>query len=378
MYCFGVFRCMLLKKQGQARPLQTAFHREVFMLDSIQAPLDAFPEGVVQLQDGVVVSANAMARHYLPQLEAGRPCPEFLTLPRESPVGAGTFTAGPAVFTYSCTATREGQVVLFRPAPQTALTDRQLEGVLYQLRTLLGEVLAEVGPATAAPGIQVPADAFSKSFHRLFRLVGNLEYMQQAAGEEGVLFHPVTMDLDGLCRHVVQQAYPLLKEVGVELEYEPAQNGLLIPGDPELLQQLLLELISNAARAAGEGRVTLALRRQGERALLSVSNNGPLPNTQQIAALFQQGGGTDLPQPGQGAGLGLPIARHIVTLHKGALLVEWGRSAPSVVLSLPTGPLDGRLSVHTPTLQRDGGLDPVLTRLSDLLPPRLFGMEGLD
>ena len=98
----------------------------------------------------------------------------------------------------------------------------------------------------------------------------------------------------------------------------------------------------------------------------------------QYSALFQQGGNEELPLPGQGAGLGLPIARHIVALHKGSLLVEWGQSAPSVVLSLPTGPLDGRVSVHTPTLQRDGGLDPVLTELSDLLPPYLFGMEGLD
>ena len=348
------------------------------MVDSIQALLDAFPEGIVRLRSGVVVSANAMARHYLSQVEPGRPCPEFLSLPRSGPMGAGTFAAGPAVYTYSCAVSREEQILLFRPAPQTALTDRQLEGVLYQLRTLLGEVLAEVGPATAAPGTPGSAYADSKSFLRLFRLVGNLEFMQQAAGAEGVLFRPVIMDLDGLCRHVVQQAYPLLKEVGVELEYEPAQTGLLIPGDPELLQRLLLGLISNAARAAGEGRVTLTLRRQGERALAAVSDNGPLPDQRQIAALFQQGGNEELPLPGQGAGLGLPIARHIVALHKGSLLVEWGQSAPSVVLSLPTGPLDGRVSVHTPTLQRDGGLDPVLTELSDLLPPYLFGMEGLD
>lgn len=348
------------------------------MLDLIQTLLDTFPEGVVQLREGTVVFANAMARHYLPQLEPGRPCPGFITLPHTGPSGAGVFTAGPVSYTYSCTAGQEEQTVLFRPAPQTALTSRQLEGVLSQLRALMGEILAEVGPATAAPGIPIPADAFSKSFHRLFRLVGNLEFMQQAAGEEGVLFRPTTMDLDGLCRHVVRQAYPLLEEIGVALEYEPAQTGLLIPGDPELLQRLLLGLIGNAARAAGEGRVTLTLRRQGERALAAVSDNGPLPGPQQIAALFQQGGGEDLPLPGQGAGLGLPIARHIVALHRGALLVEWGQSAPSVVLSLPTGPLDGRASVRTPILQRDGGLDPVLTELSDLLPPERFGLEGLD
>lgn len=348
------------------------------MLDSIQALLDVFPEGVVQLREGRVSFANAMARHYLPQLEPGQPCPSFFTLPRSGPSGAGVFTAGPAAYTYSCSSLPEGQTILFRPTPQTALTARQLEGVLVQLRSLLGEILAEVGPATASPGAPIPADAFSKSFHRLFRLMGNLEFMQQAAGEEGVLFRPVTMDLDGLCRHVVRQAYPLLRDVGVELEYEPAQTGLLIPGDPELLQRLLLGLIGNAARAAGEGRVTLTLRRQGERALACVSDNGPLPDPKQIAALFQQGGGEDLPLPGQGAGLGLPIARHIVALHKGSLLVEWGQSAPSVVLSLPTGPLDGRVGVQTPALQRDGGLDPVLTELSDLLPPDLFGLEGLD
>ena len=170
------------------------------MLDFIQTLLDTFPEGAVQLREGAVVFANPMARHYLPQLEPGRPCPGFITLPHTGPSGAGIFTAGPASYTYSCTAGPEEQTVLFRPAPQTALTSRQLEGVLSQLRALMGEILAEVGPATATPGIPIPADAFSKSFHRLFRLVGNLEFMQQAAGEEGVLFRPTTMDLDEIGR----------------------------------------------------------------------------------------------------------------------------------------------------------------------------------
>lgn len=348
------------------------------MLDSIQALLDAFPEGVVQLRGETVLAANAMARRYLPRLEPGAPCPASVSLPRNGSEGAGAFAEGGGVYTYSCTKNGTEWIILFRPAPQTALTGGQMEGVLAQLRALLGEVLAEVGPATVEDA-KVPAAAFGKSFHRMLRLVGNVDYLQRAAGEEKNFFHPVTMDLEGLCRDTVRRAYPLLKEAGVELDYESSQSGLLIPGDPELLQRLLLELIANAARAAGEGRVTLALRRQGERALLSVSHNGPLPDSRQITALFQQEGNSgDLPLPGQGAGLGMSIARDVVSLHQGSLLVEWGQSAPAVVLSLPVGPSERRLSVRTPAFQRDGGLDPVLIQLSDLLPAHVFGLEGMD
>ena len=215
------------------------------MLDSIRSLLDTFPEGVVQAREGAVLEANAMARHYLPLLVPGAPVPEQLVLPQAGAMGAGTFSAGPARYTYSCTSTGGEELILFRPAPQTALTGRQMDGTLYQLRALLGEILAEVGPATASPQEPVDAGAFAKSFHRLFRLVGNLEYLQEAAEGDGLLFRTVTMDLEDLCRQTVAQARPLLQEAGIALELESTGRSLLIPGDPELLRRLLLGLIAN-------------------------------------------------------------------------------------------------------------------------------------
>lgn len=348
-----------------------------FMLDSIQSLLDAFPEGAVQVREGAVISANAMARNYLPPLSAGAPLPPCLILPEGEDTGAGSFTYQEACYTYSCASNQDGQLILFRPAPQTALTGRQLTGAIQQLRLLLGEVMAEVGPATL-PGGKLPAAEFSKSMHRLFRLVGNLDFLDQAAGEAGVPFRPVTMDLAGLCSHTVQLAGPLLKEAGVALGLKSSSTGMLIPGDPELLQKLLLALISNAAREAGEVNVTLTRNRQANRALITVSGAGGGPNERQLTALFQRGPGAGLPLPGQGAGLGLSIVQDIVSLHRGTLLTQWGKGPLTVIIGLPTGPLNGRTGVRASMAQRDGGLNPVLMELSDLLPAGLFGMEGLD
>lgn len=343
------------------------------MTDPIQSLLDALPEGVVRVRGGLVCSCSERARQYLPQLTVGEPVPPQLALSEEDGGGAGGFTRGDDAYSYSYSAAEGELLVLIRPAAESALTGRQLEGLAYQLRTLLGDVLAEVGPSTGEEGGPVPAAAFGKTFHRLFRLLDNLELLQ-----ETVPFRPVTMDLAGLCRHVEGLAAPLLKEAGVSLEYRSQESGLLISGDPALLQKLLLGLIANAARASEEGNVILSLRRQGARAVLTVSHSGPPADGPHLDALLRPGVGGELPLPGQGAGLGLSVARRIAALHGGSLLMEWGRSAPGAVVSLPVGLMDGKTTVRSPDAQRNGGLDPVLMELSDLLPARVFGLEGLD
>lgn len=347
------------------------------MLESMQTLLEAFPEAVIQVRNDTVTAVNAAAQRCLPQLSPGSPLPDCLDLPQTAPSASGTFTVGGATYSFSSSRSGLERIILFRPDAQSLLTQRQLEGALRQLRSLLSDVLSEVGPLTGCGGTALPGAAFSRSFHRIFRLLGNLEHLQEAGGDAPA-FRSAPVDLDDLCRQTVSAAYDLLKEAGVKLEYESVCSGLVIPGDEGLLQHLLLELIANSARAAGEGRCVLSLRRQGDRALLTLSDSGPLLSQKGLAALLGQGE-PEIPLPGQGAGLGLAVSRHIVALHRGTLLVDLGQSAsPSVVVSLPTGPLPARAPVRTPTLQRDGGLDPVLVALSDVLPTSLFALEGLD
>lgn len=76
--------------------------------------------------------------------------------------------------------------------------------------------------------------------------------------------------------------------------------SLLIQGDIPLLQRMLLGLISNSVQTMRGGVVLLSLRRQGDRAVLSLTDSGERPSDRQLAALLQQDTDQAIPQPGQG------------------------------------------------------------------------------
>lgn len=348
------------------------------MLDSIQYVFDIFPEPMLRVKGENVTWINSAARYYLPQLEAGAHVPDYLELACAAPVGSGCFTQGPNTYLFSTIPSGQEQLIFFRSAPQRLLTQRQMDGVLRHMRELLAELMGTPRLQEDAGQAVVPMPALSRNVHRMFRLVNNLTYMQQVTEGE-VRFHPVTLDLSGLCRGLVSESYELLKRSRIDLEYESLDRSLLIPGDPELLRRMLLELITNAVRSVGEGVVKLSLRRTRNRAVLTLSDNGPLLDRRQLDALLQEGGGAGIPLPGQGAGLGLPIARHVVSLHRGEMITSLNQSTPSIMISLPTGPLESRALVNTPTkVQQDGGLSQVLVALSDILPKEMFTGQELD
>lgn len=320
---------------------------------------DLFPEAAILLVQGRVLQTNALARHYLPRLEEGAPAPSFL--PALAPA-SGTFSEGQSHYTFRLTHAQAGDLLLFSPAPQHILTDSQLDGAVRQLRSIMGDMLmAEEDPA-----------AFQKSFHRMFRLVDNLDFLRLSGQEGGLLFRPLTLDLAGLCRQVTAQAGTLLGDRGVTLDFQSSVPSLFIPGDSALLQRLLLELISNSVRAVDKGTICLRLYTAGGRAILTLSDSGKPLTDRQLAAMLQQDSDQHPPLPGAGAGMGLSVVRQIAALHKGFVLVEWGKGAPTVVLSLPAGPLEPSAGVQSPPLQQDGGLSPLLVALSDVLPADQF------
>lgn len=329
--------------------------------------LEQLPQAAVEVQNGKIAAMNSAACVQLPNLVPGDTAPEFLTLPLSDAEQTGSFAYQGDTFLFTRLNSPQRQILLFRPA-DGGLTSSQVSGFSRQMREQMASLLLQIELLQGQGGRTVTQ--LNHSFHQMLRLVNNLEFLNIPTTQAQTIFHPMTMDLAGLCRDLRRQAVPLLRKAKVDLQFVCSCAGLLIPGDPELLQRMLLSLISNAAKASPGGCVTVELRPWMDKAILTVSDS----NTREVdlSTLLEQGADV-IPTPTSGAGMGMAVAQRIANLHNGTLLCHTGENGGVIfTVSLPTGPLTGSLDLRTPTMEQDGGVSPFLLELADLLPMELY------
>ncbi len=123
-----------------------------------------------------------------------------------------------------------------------------------------------------------------------------------------------------LCANTTQ---PLLKP-GVALEKQVDESLTYIYSDQDKIRQIVLNLLSNAAKFTHAGKVTLAARLQGENLCISVADTGIGISAEALPRIFkefQQADNSTTRQYG-GTGLGLSISRNLAHLLGGEITVE--------------------------------------------------------
>ncbi len=122
--------------------------------------------------------------------------------------------------------------------------------------------------------------------------------------------------VEKLFDRVLHLADASLRERGIEARREVDVNLGELRGDPDLLAQMLLDLVTNAIEAMEQvGPIELRAHAAGDEALLEVADAGPgiaRADAQRIFEPFH----TTKPR---GTGLGLAMARRIAVAHGGSL-----------------------------------------------------------
>lgn len=220
------------------------------------------------------------------------------------------------------------------------------------------------------PDLDHKAAAMDQSYYRLLRLVNLLS---AAALPEDAPLSLQNRDLTELVGNICDRAGDLAQSLGLEVRFSCALSRHVCAVDPRLLEQLLFHLLSNAFKfTPSGGTVTVELRVQSRRVLLSVTDTGQGIPPERLASLFDSYLHTDhLNPPPCGMGLGLALCRRIAERHGGMLMAESqvGRGS-RFTLSLPDRQVEG--TVSDVPFDYAGGFNRTLLALADALPVRAF------
>ena len=236
------------------------------------------------------------------------------------------------------------------------LKDEFMSSVTHELRTPLTSIRALAELMLDDPGM--PAEQRQQFIgivvtetERLSRLVNQVLDMAKIEADSAE-WNDVVVDMRVLVLQAVETTRELFRERGCVIELAlpdaDAPPAPLVRADPDKLQQVMLNLLSNAAKFVpqGAGCVQVRLQAAAGEVTVSVTDNGPgISAAEQRAAFdkFRQVG--DPRERRQGTGLGLPISRKIMEHYGGRIGV---RSTPgqgaTFHFTLPLAPPEDRLA----------------------------------
>jgi two-component system, OmpR family, sensor kinase len=225
-----------------------------------------------------------------------------------------------------------------------ALQHSFVADISHELRTPLTSIQGQLDVLLLDPELKdemrTDLHQVSAEVRRLSRLIANL--LTTVRAEAGISPQPFSygiqfVELDLLVIEVARQAHFLNQQITLKIGQ---LEQISVPGDADLLKQLLLNLVDNAlSYTPPTGQITLELTRsdtatppvrqdtqhgQKEWAVLHVCDTGPGIDPEDLPHIFERYYRARHTGPGSklGAGLGLSIARLIAVAHGGQITVE--------------------------------------------------------
>lgn len=178
----------------------------------------------------------------------------------------------------------------------------------------------------------------ARSAHHLLSLIDDILDLSRIEAAELAL-QEETVAVRAVIEDAAQMSGAVFERHGAVLHRSPDEPDFALRADRRRLCQVLINVLTNAAKYGNRTPVHLEVMRNGEGgAVFTVSDSGPGMNAMEIVEALRPFGRTEAAtrMPIDGMGLGLPIAEQIVRLHDGTLRIESvpGRGS-RVIVTLP-------------------------------------------
>ena len=199
-----------------------------------------------------------------------------------------------------------------------------LANISHELRTPLALILGPtekwLNSADLSEEQHRDLDVVMRNGRSLLKTVNDLlDVSKLEAGKLTPVYARV--DLSEIVRLTCSLFDGIAKDADVDYSVE-VPHALIAQVDPEMIQRVLLNLLSNAFKfGAAGGVISCALESAGHNAILQVQDKGPgipLEMRERIFERFMQVEG-EVTRRHSGTGLGLAIAKEFVELHQGSI-----------------------------------------------------------
>lgn len=205
-----------------------------------------------------------------------------------------------------------------------SVQQRFVADVSHELRTPLTAIRGNLDIIKRYGMDKDSFDAIESEVDRMARLVTDLLLLARA-DYGGIKMEMEALDVDTVVSEVYREARVLAKDQNIRvqiIDFEPVR----VTGNADRIKQLLLNLVSNALKFTPEnGTITLNLRLEDYDCVLEVKDSGigiSPEHQQRIFDRFYQADESRARETGEGAGLGLSIAKWIVDMHHGTISLE--------------------------------------------------------
>ncbi|MBR4288410.1 MAG: HAMP domain-containing histidine kinase, partial [Clostridia bacterium] len=160
-------------------------------------------------------------------------------------------------------------------------------------------------------------DIILEEIRRLSRLVNTLlETSRMSDGKRKYIRG--SMDLCEPCRTTLLSFEKRIEEKGIEVEAEFEQDRIYVSADRDAISQVIYNLTDNAIKFIDPGgKLRVAVRLQGQKAILSIRNTGDGIPEEELYHLFERFYKSDRSRglDKKGMGLGLFIAKSVIDAH---------------------------------------------------------------
>jgi signal transduction histidine kinase len=160
-----------------------------------------------------------------------------------------------------------------------------------------------------------------RQVRQLARLIEDLQDVFRArAGKMELRKEPLI--LNTAVEHAVAAVLPLIKEQGHQFELSLPAEPVRFEADPARLEQILVNLLNNAARyTAPGGTIWVAAECRADRIVMRVRDTGVGLDAEEVPHIFELFGQAKGSARG-GMGIGLTLVRSLVEMHGGSVSVR--------------------------------------------------------